>query len=165
MCGCVQLYNDNVWHIPAMEQWLAIPEKEQMRATPLTATQEASAEEFYFFAYVRWLALHPLRQHLASIPMVHLFSIFSWTQCYLLHNNILFVSANTVCCIYKWSTTSSRAIYLLFLLFCKNSFCTPPLAQHPLVFHCVSATSFRNFSFRWHASCRRLSVAIHASPA
>ena len=68
--GCVQLYNDNVWHIPALEQWLAIPEKEQMRATPLTPVQEAAAEEFYFFAYVRWLAMHPLKQHLASIPMV-----------------------------------------------------------------------------------------------
>ena len=53
-----------------MKQWLAIPDKEQMRATELTPVQEAAAEEVYFFAYVRWLAVHPLRQHLASIPMV-----------------------------------------------------------------------------------------------
>lgn len=53
-----------------MKQWASIKDKEQMRATPLTAAQEASAEEFYFFAYVRWLAKHPLKQHLACIPAV-----------------------------------------------------------------------------------------------
>lgn len=67
----MQLYNDNVWHAPGVEDWVKIEDKEQMRATPLTQEQIFSVEEFYFFAYVRWLGLHPLGDELASIPMMN----------------------------------------------------------------------------------------------
>eukprot|EP00892_Ulva_mutabilis_P002362 jgi/Ulvmu1/12126/UM084_0053.1 len=66
-----QLYNDNVWHAPGVEAWVKIEDKAQMRATALTPEQVAAVEEFYFFAYVRWLGLHPLGEDLACIPMMN----------------------------------------------------------------------------------------------
>lgn len=66
-----QLYNDNVWHAPGVEDWVKIEDKAVMRATPLNESQVAAVEEFYFFAYVRWMGLHPLGEELSAIPMMN----------------------------------------------------------------------------------------------
>jgi phosphodiesterase/alkaline phosphatase D-like protein len=67
----MQLYNDNVWHAGSVKRWIEMEDKQAMRATPLNQQQAQDVDDFYFFAYVRWLKFHPLGEDLANIPMMN----------------------------------------------------------------------------------------------
>jgi hypothetical protein len=65
-----QLYNDNVWAVPAAAQWASIQPKDKMRDTALTDAAVQQIRSFYFGAYLRWIEYHPLVEDQASIPQV-----------------------------------------------------------------------------------------------
>ncbi|KAG1654832.1 hypothetical protein FOA52_006718 [Chlamydomonas sp. UWO 241] len=68
--GGDQLYNDQVWELPSMLEYLSVPEKKQRRALPFTQEQSDEVSQFYMDAYAKHWAQPLFSDALASIPQL-----------------------------------------------------------------------------------------------
>eukprot|EP00955_Chlamydomonas_euryale_P013335 143755-Chlamydomonas_euryale.AAC.1 len=66
--GGDQLYNDDVWNLPSMVQWLSIPEKASRLNYPFTQEMADQVEWFYFTMYAKHWSQPLFADALASIP-------------------------------------------------------------------------------------------------
>ena len=68
--GGDQLYCDDVWNLPALAQWLQLPELAQRLAHPFTQDMADQVEWFYFTSYVKHWSQDKFSVALGSIPQV-----------------------------------------------------------------------------------------------
>ncbi|PNH06294.1 hypothetical protein TSOC_007353 [Tetrabaena socialis] len=69
--GGDQLYSDDVWQVPALQEWLLLPDPAQRLATPFTAAMAQQALCYYMRHCATHFSEGPGRRAFASIPQVN----------------------------------------------------------------------------------------------
>ncbi|KAG1654831.1 hypothetical protein FOA52_006716 [Chlamydomonas sp. UWO 241] len=68
--GGDQLYNDHVWELPSMLEYLSIPEKTTRRSLPFTQEQSDEVSQFYMESYSKHWSQPLFGDALAHIPQL-----------------------------------------------------------------------------------------------
>ncbi|GLC63866.1 hypothetical protein PLESTF_000092000 [Pleodorina starrii] len=68
--GGDQLYNDDVWQVPALEAWLNLPDPDQRLAAPFSPAMKSQALSYYVRHYCTHYMSEPVREAYGSIPQV-----------------------------------------------------------------------------------------------
>ncbi|EFJ53258.1 hypothetical protein VOLCADRAFT_86358 [Volvox carteri f. nagariensis] len=107
--GGDQLYNDDVWQVPALEAWLDLPHPEQRLAVPFTTQMATQALSYYVRHYCTHYMSEPVREAYATIPQVSTWDdhdIFDGWGSYPLQLHS--------CPVFSGLLQCARAAYLLF---------------------------------------------------
>jgi hypothetical protein len=67
--GGDQLYNDNVWALDILNDWLKLPQAERLTSQP-SKEMVAAIEDFYLMSYLSHTHFHPAAQLLRGTPQV-----------------------------------------------------------------------------------------------
>lgn len=73
--GGDQLYNDNVWMLDPLQQWLEDKDRARLTQEPEEDTKQQVAD-FYAGSYLRCLHFHPAADLFRIIPQVQLISTY-----------------------------------------------------------------------------------------
>jgi hypothetical protein len=66
----LQLYNDNVWALDVLNDWLKLPKAERIKAQPSKAMVDA-VEDFYLQSYLGHTHFHAAAAFLRGTPQVN----------------------------------------------------------------------------------------------